>query len=167
MYCCALYIQRLRNELHATSGQLTSRSFAVSLLKTSPLWQSSKWRRSSLNPQRSRASCLPRPGILAHECLDDFIPTITAIISEFLMSGIVPPPPPPPPSPSLQQAIALPLVNKKFNLEICLRIISSLHFSHIFENVVLQQLSDHLKATDTFEPFQSVYRTNTALKPCW
>ena len=39
--------------------------------------------------------------------------------------------------------------------------ISSLHFlSKILDKVVLQQLSDHLNATDTLEPFQSAYRTD-------
>ena len=39
------------------------------------------------------------------------------------------------------------------------RPVSNLHFlSKILEQVVLQQLSDHLNATDTLEPFQSAYR---------
>ena len=39
--------------------------------------------------------------------------------------------------------------------------ISSLHFlSKILDKVVLQQLSDHLNATDTLEPFQSAYRAD-------
>ena len=38
---------------------LTSRSSVVPLLKPSPLWQSSKWRTSSLKPQRSHACLIP------------------------------------------------------------------------------------------------------------
>ena len=39
--------------------------------------------------------------------------------------------------------------------------VSSLHFlSKILEKFVLQQLSDHLNATDTLEPFQSAYRAD-------
>ena len=41
------------------------------------------------------------------------------------------------------------------------RPVSNLHFlSKILEKVVLQQLSDHLNATDTLEPFQSAYRAD-------
>ena len=41
------------------------------------------------------------------------------------------------------------------------RPVFSLHFlSKILEKVVLQQLSDHLNATDTLEPFQSAYRAD-------
>ena len=37
--------------------------------------------------------------------------------------------------------------------------VSNLHFlSKILEKVILQQLSDHLKATNTLEQFQSAYR---------
>ena len=38
---------------------LTSRSSVVPLLKPSPLWQSSKWKTSSLKPQRSHACLTP------------------------------------------------------------------------------------------------------------
>ena len=57
----------------------------------------------------------PVPTYLVHECLDDLIPTITAIINESIVSGIVPPP--------FKQAIVLPLL-KKPNLEMCLRTIA-------------------------------------------
>ena len=41
------------------------------------------------------------------------------------------------------------------------RPVSNLHyFSKILEKAVLQQLSDHLNATDTLEPFQSAYRAD-------
>ena len=41
------------------------------------------------------------------------------------------------------------------------RPVSNLHFlSKILEKVVLQQLSDHLNAADTLEPFQSAYRAD-------
>ena len=54
------------------------------------------------------------------------------------------------------------------------RPVFNLHFlSKILEKVVLQQLSDHLNATDTLEPFQSAYRadhstevTNDLLMAC-
>ena len=98
----------------------------------------------------------PVPTYLVHECLDDLITTITAIINESLVSGIVPPP--------FKQAIVLPLL-KKPNLDRNVlknyRPVSNLHFlSKILEKVVLQQLSDHLNATDTLEPFQSAYRAD-------
>ena len=72
------------------------------------------------------------------------------------MSGIIPP--------SLKQAIVFPLL-KKPNLDRNVlkiyRPVSNLHFlSKILEKVVLQQLSDHLNATDTLEPFQSAYRAD-------
>ena len=54
---------------------------------------------------------------LVHECLDDLIPTITAIINESLVSGIVLPIPP------FKQAVVLPLL-KQPNLEMCLRTIA-------------------------------------------
>ena len=98
----------------------------------------------------------PVPTYLVHECLDDLIPTITAIINESLVSGIVPPP--------FKQAIVLPLL-KKPNLDRNVlknyRPVSNLHFlSKILEKVVLQQLSDHLNATDTLQPYQSAYRAD-------
>ena len=104
----------------------------------------------------------PVPTHLVHECLDDLIPTITAVINESLVSGIVPPLPPPPPP--FKQAIVLPLL-KKPNLDRNVlknyRHVSNLHFlSKILEKVVLQQLSDHLNATDTLQPFQSAYRAD-------
>ena len=46
----------------------------------------------------------PVPTYLAHECLDDLIPTITAIINESLVPGIVPLP--------FKQAIVLSLLKK-------------------------------------------------------
>ena len=46
----------------------------------------------------------PVPTYLLHECLDDLIPTITAIINESLVSGTGPPP--------FKQAIVLPLLKK-------------------------------------------------------
>ena len=105
----------------------------------------------------------PIPTYLLHECLDDFIPTITAIISDSLLSGIV--------SPSFKQATMLPLL-KKPNLDSNelknYRLVSNLPFlSKILEKVVLQQLSDHLEAMELREPFQSTYSadhsTETAL----
>ena len=47
------------------------------------------------------------------------------------------------------------------------RAVSNLHFlSNILERVVLQQLSDHMKGTDTLEPFQSANRTDHSTKLC-
>ena len=43
--------------------------------------------------------------------------------------------------------------------------VSNLHFlSKILEKVILQQLSDHLKATDTLEQFQSAYRADHSIE---
>ena len=77
---------------------------------------------------------------------------------------VFPPPPPPPHHTPFKQAIVLPLL-KKPNLDRNVfknyRPVSNLHFlSKILKKVVLQQLSDHLNATDTFEPFQSAYRAD-------
>ena len=149
-------IQRLRDELDATSRQPDFSVFCGATLETFSLVTEQQVKNIIL--KASKKSCMldPVPTYLVHACLDDLIPTITAIINESLMSGIVPPP--------FRQAIVLPLL-KKPNLDRNVlknyRPVSNLHFlSKILENVVLQQLSDHLNATDTLEPFQSAYRAD-------
>ena len=69
------------------------------------------------------------------------------------MSGIITPP--------FKQAVLLPFLKKPSLDRNVLQNycpVSNPHFlSKFLEKVVLQQLSDHLKATDTFQPFQSAY----------
>ena len=149
-------IQRLRDELDATSGQPDFSVFCGPTLETFSLVTEQQVKNIILKAPKKSCMLDPVPTCLVHECLDDLIPTITAIISESLVSGIVPPP--------FKQAIVLPLL-KKPNLDRNVlknyRAVSNLHFlSKILEKVVLQQLSDHLNATDTLEPFQSAYRAD-------
>ena len=97
----------------------------------------------------------PVPTYLVHECLYDLILTITN--TESLVAGI-------PPFPPFKQAVVLPLLkkpNSDRNVLKNYRPVSNLHlFSTILEKVVLQQLSGHLNATDTLEPFQPAYRAD-------
>ena len=149
-------IQRLRDELDATSGQPDFSVLCGPTLETFSLVTEQQVKNIILKAPKKSCMLDPVPTYLVHECFDDLIPTITAIINESLVSGIVPPP--------FKQAIVLPLL-KKPNLDRNVlknyRPVSSLHFlSKILEKVVLQQLSDHLNATDTLEPFHSAYKAD-------
>ena len=145
-------IQRLRDELDATSGQPDFSVFCGPTLETFSLVTEQQVKNIILKtPKKSCIHDLVRIYLL-HEFLDDIIPTIAAIINESLVSGIVLPP--------FKQAIVLPLL-KQHNLDRNVlknyRPVSSLHFlSKILEKVVFQQLSDQLNATDTLETSVSI-----------
>ena len=110
-------IQRLRDELGATSRQPDFSVFCGPTLETFSLVTEQQVKNIILKAPKK--SCIHDlvPAYLLHECLDDLIPTITAIISESLVSGIFLPIPP------FKQAIVLPLL-KQPNLKMCLRTIA-------------------------------------------
>ena len=85
-------IQRLRNELDATSGQPDFSVFCGPTLETFSLVTEQQVKNIILKAPKKPCMLDPVPTCLVHVCLDDLIPTITAIISESLVSGIVPHP---------------------------------------------------------------------------
>ena len=116
-------IQRLKDEPDATSRQPDFSVFCGPTLETFSLVTEQQVRNVILKAPKKSCMLDPVPTYLVHECLDDLIPTITAIISGSLVSGIVPPP--------FKQAIVLPLL-KKPNLDRNVlknyRPVSNLHF---------------------------------------
>ena len=97
-------IQRLRDELDATSRQPDFSVFCGPTLETFSLVTEQQVKNIILKAPKKPCMLDPVPAYLMHECLDDLIPTITAIINESLVSGIVPLP--------FKQAIVLPLLKK-------------------------------------------------------
>ena len=94
-------IQRLRDELDATSRQPDFSVLCGPTLETFSLVTEQQVKNIILKAPKKSCMLDPVPTYLVHECLDDLIPTVTAIINESLVSGITPPPPhstPPPPS---------------------------------------------------------------------
>ena len=116
-------IRRLRDEPDATSGQPDFLVFCGPTLETFSLVTGQQVKNIILKAPKKSCMLDPVPTYLVHECLDDLIPAITAIINESLVSGIVPPP--------FKQAIVLPLL-KKPNLDRNVlknyRPVSNLHF---------------------------------------
>ena len=84
-------IQRLRDELDATSGQPDFSVFCGPTLETFSLVTEQQVKNIILKAPHKSCMLDPVPAYLVHECFDDLIPTITAIINESLVSGIVPP----------------------------------------------------------------------------
>ena len=97
----------MRDELDATSRQPDFSDFCGPTLETFSFVTEQHVKNIILKALKKSCMLDPVPTYLVHECLDNLIPTITAIISESLLSGIVPPPSPPPP---FKQAIVLPLL---------------------------------------------------------
>jgi len=96
----------------------------------------------------------PFPTFLLKNCLDEVVPTITAIINASLTSGKVPE--------LFKKAVVTPLL-KKSSLDPDVlanyRPVSNLSFiSKILEKVVSKRLDKHKTAHDLYEPFQSAYR---------
>ena len=83
-------IQRLEDELDATSGQPDFSVFCGPMLETFSLVTEQQVKNIILKAPEKSCMLDPVPTYLVHECLDDLIPTITAIINESLVSGIVP-----------------------------------------------------------------------------
>ena len=104
-YFFSTKIQRLRDE-HATSRQPDFSVFCGPTLETFSLVTEQQVKNIILKAPEKSCMLDPVPTYLVHECLDDLIPTITAIINESLVSGIVLQPPP------FKQAIVLPLLKK-------------------------------------------------------
>ena len=72
---------------------LTSRSSVVPTLETFSLVTEQQVKNIILKAPKKSCMPDPVPTYLVHECLDDMIPTITAIINESLtVSGIITPP---------------------------------------------------------------------------
>ena len=86
-------IQRLRDELDATSGQPDFSVFCGPTLETFSLVTEQQVKNIILKAPKKSCMLDPVPIYLVHECLDDLIPIITVIINESLVSGIAPPPP--------------------------------------------------------------------------
>ena len=81
-------IQRLRDEFDATSRQPDFSVFCGPTLETFSLVTEQQVKNIILKAPKKSCMLDPVPTYLAHECLDDLIPTITAIISESLASGV-------------------------------------------------------------------------------
>ena len=98
------------------------------------------------------------------ECLDTFLPSLTALVNSSLSSGVFPA--------VFKSALVKLLKKKKKSLDQNrlknYRPVSNLSFvSMIIEKLVLSQLSDHLSANSLYNRFQSAYQprhsTKTAL----
>ena len=87
-----LKIQRLRDELDATSGQPDFSVLCGPTLETFSLVTEQQVKNIILKAPKKSCMLDPVPTYLVHACLDDLITTITAIINESLVSGIVPHP---------------------------------------------------------------------------
>ena len=85
-------IQKLRDEHDATSGQPDFSVLCGPTLETFSLVTEQQVKNIILKAPKKSCMLDPVPAYLMHECLDDLIPTITAIINESLVSGIVPHP---------------------------------------------------------------------------
>ena len=105
----------------------------------------------------------PLPTWLLKLCLGSLLPSITNIINESLLSGVVPA--------AFKTALITPLL-KKPSLDPCVlanyRPVSNLPFlSKVLERVVLNQLNDYIASNNLQENLQSAYRqyhsTETAL----
>jgi hypothetical protein len=114
------------------------------------------------SPSKS-CSLDPLPTTLLKSCLDDLLPTLTAIVNKSLASSTVPD--------IMKKAVIVPIL-KKANLDPenlkNYRPISNLSFvSKILEKVVANRLNMHLETNNLNEPMQSAYRkfhsTETAL----
>ena len=92
-------IQRLRDEIDATSGQPDFSVFCDPTLETFSLVTEQQMKNIIIKAPKKSCMFDLVPIYLVHECVDDLIPIITAIINDPLVSGIVTPSPPPPPPP--------------------------------------------------------------------
>ena len=96
----------------------------------------------------------PIPTPLLVECLDTFLPSLTALVNSSLSSGVF--------SEVFKTALVTPLLKKKSldqNELKNYRPVSNLSIvSMIIEKLVLSQLSDHLSANSLDNRFQSAYR---------
>ena len=130
--------QRLRDEPDATSGQPDLSVFCGPSLETFSLVTEQQVKNIVLKAPKKPCMPDPVPTCLMHECLDDLIPTITAIINESLVSGIITPP--------VKQTGVLPILKEKAQFrQMCLRTMLKNYslsptytsFQRILENAVL------------------------------
>ena len=110
-------------------------------------------------------SCLldPLPTFLVKDCIDILLPSITKLVNQSLLEGLVPD--------GFKSAVVTPLIKKaSLNADDLknYRPVSGLSFiSKLVERVVAKQLNEHIHANDLDNQYQSAYKsghsTETAL----